>query len=344
MACRGIKQDTDHDLLYHILLQRQLRQILNILKTTPMNVAMCATVNHSGTIVTDPLRDVITGKEYPTAKEMAANIGTHFMASLVQAGIAHYDIRKYRVRLYDASKTALKDKMKEKKMKQKENERDEASDDIGLEEGDKILDVLKSLVEQRELPDVETLQVFLKKDFESLDEHQYLFLQSVLKDLWILQKWNQPLNWAQERKLSLKETHIKQTEDEDVIIEGGLSSHSLIPRGVSFNKPKKIGVSILPLTSTSTTPAKVTNGKMTTPNGHDTFLSSSSMSSSKSKKQFDAGPKAIHLVHAKGNTSNLSKGEKKDYFFTLFIQVLPIIYMLILFFLLQIQFYTHLYP
>jgi hypothetical protein len=158
------------------------------------------------------------------------------LAILVQTGIAHYDLRKFRVRLNDVTKIESKEKLKEKKLKKKATEREFASEESSGEAEDKIeKDVINSLVEQLELPDVDTLQAFLKKDFESLDELQFLFLQSVLKDLWVLQKWNQPLNYAQERKLSLTETHLKHlSDDEDNRLAGGVTSQSLIPKGASL--------------------------------------------------------------------------------------------------------------
>ena len=280
-------------MVYILQLQKQLKEILNILKTTPMNIAMCATLNHSGTIVTDPLRDVLTKKIYPTAKEMAENIGSHFLAILVQAGIAHYDLRKFRVRLNDVTKIESKEKLKEKKLKKKATEREVASEESSGEAEDKIeKDVLNSLVEQLELPDVDTLQAFLKKDFESLDELQFLFLQSVLKDLWVLQKWNQPLNYAQERKLSLTETHLKHlSDDEDNRLAGGVTSQSLIPKGASFSILKKTVQATIPLVSTSSTPIRIVNGQIDTPKGVGNTVSSKlSKSAASSTKLVDKEP------------------------------------------------------
>jgi hypothetical protein len=224
---------------------------------------------------------------------MAENIGSHFLAILVQAGIAHYDLRKFRVRLNDVTKSESKEKMKEKKLKKKATEREEASEESSGEAEDKIeKDVINSLVEQLELPDVDTLQAFLKKDFESLDELQFLFLQSVLKDLWVLQKWNQPLNYAQERKLALTETHLKHlSDDEDNMLAGGVTSKSLIPKGASFSIQKKPIQSTISLVSTSSTPIRIVNGEIDTPKGvRNTVSSKLSKSAASSTKLVDKEP------------------------------------------------------
>jgi len=187
---------------------------MTTVRTSNLNVAMVGVLNHSEFIATDPLRDPFTGKFHANAKSAADYMGFHSLAHVIQAGICHFDLgasRGISLHKYNNGKKGVSNDVDDEN-----SGSEDAGDEIGFSStgtNSTLMATIAGLVKNHEIPTVESLHNFLRKDFLSLKDGDFQFFQSVLQDLWILQPWTRPLNFKEEHQLaSLYHPHEENME------------------------------------------------------------------------------------------------------------------------------------
>lgn len=220
-------------------IDRTMTIIFNTLKTSPLNLAMCGCLNHNQQLVTNPLIDEFTGKLYTSALEMTENIGIHYMALVVQAGVSHFDLQRlqnnhdHQRALQRAASTARQAAKSSKKTEV--NEKGAAILKEPMDK-DKYASTLEYLTVKNEIPDVTTIHKFLESQFNELEECEFFFLQSVILDLWLFQPWTAPLSYEEEREIG----RLNQRHEEDIIVQraqtGGSYSRSDPLSGLEIQK------------------------------------------------------------------------------------------------------------
>lgn len=188
--------------------------MMHTIRTSSINTAFLSILNHSEFLVTDPLRDQFTGKFHATAKAMAANSSLVTMSTIAQAGVAHFDLG-YLQRLKTSTTKVSRQKIKKQMSDDMDSDphEDQPSDNVDeLEvEMDSVQKVIATLVRNQTLPKIEDFISFFKKAFSNLQHQDFLCLQSIIQDLWILQPWTRPLDYKEEVQLQKLTNNTKES-------------------------------------------------------------------------------------------------------------------------------------
>ena len=221
-----------------------------IVRTSELNIAVCASKNYAGFISSSPILDSLTKKRFQDATTASDSMGFHYMALIVQAGIARFDLEKIRHIQSGPPKRARGAKPQEEEV----DGSDDIQDNISNEDNDseRFMSIVEGLERNNKIPDVKTILYFLKNEFKTLTRNEFVFLQSVLRDLYTLQEWTQPLDYDEEKNL-IKSYQSKDSSRDAVIIDkdkqlgrddpiGGLRFPTVPPKNVISVRPSNLKV------------------------------------------------------------------------------------------------------
>ena len=170
--------------------------IMNAVRTSDINTAMVACLNHNGYQTIDPLRDPITHEFHQTFKATSNHVGIHAMAYIAQAGFAFFEqnlLRKY---------SSFGARTKKEKDIAYDEDRD---DDDTIADTTTLISALLTLEKNVVLPTIADLMPFLKQAFSGLPKEDLALFQSILMDIWVLQPWTRRLDYNEERLITKME-------------------------------------------------------------------------------------------------------------------------------------------
>lgn len=298
------------DFLEHMKykLDQCLTNIVHIVRSSPLNTALVSILNHAEFVSSDPLRDFITGKYHASAKATAENIGCVRMAYMVQAGLFYFDSNHVSTKL-----KPLPTKFAKSASKKGNILHDEDSDtpvDKSEEEGlvmNSMHKSIKIMEDNRDLPKVDDLSVFLKKAFSEIELQDFKLFQSILPDLYILQPFTRQLDYKEEVQVNRATAMPKKQgcptvdlsnavddSDEDGI--GGMNFQAISSRKIAVNATQSFD-SIQRGKATGNTatlaPVESTPGmkKTTTPGSNKSYVNGQGSGNGKVFQQQQGNPK-----------------------------------------------------
>lgn len=169
---------------------------MNAVRTSDINTAMVACLNHSGYQSINPLRDPITNEFHQSFKATSNHVGIHAMAYIAQAGFAFFEqnlLRKY---------TSFGARNKKDKDIANDEDRD---DDDTIADTTSLISALLTLEKNAVLPTIADLMPFLKQAFSGMPKEDLALFQSILMDIWVLQPWTRRLDNNEERLITKME-------------------------------------------------------------------------------------------------------------------------------------------
>jgi hypothetical protein len=169
---------------------------MNAVRTSDINTAMVACLNHNGFQTIDPLRDPITHEFHQTFKATSNHVGIHAMAYIAQAGFAFFEqnlLRKY---------SSFGARTKKDKDIAYDEDRD---DDDTIADTTTLISALLTLEKNVVLPTIADLMPFLKQAFSGMPKEDLALFQSILMDIWVLQPWTRRLDYNEERLITKME-------------------------------------------------------------------------------------------------------------------------------------------
>lgn len=288
--------------LLRLQVDAAMTTILNIVRTSPLNVCFASVFNHCGYIVSCPIRCTITGQLHKTPKAMAANVCPANMALIFQSGFAYFDSDTF-IKL----KNSAGSKGSRVETRESEDEVDVEDEDeevMGVELGkDNLQEVIKARVNAFEIPTMDMLVPFFQKVFTELSPEDFTYLQSVLMDLYCFQLWTKPLDYKEEMAIqkmvsgtsSTIDTHpVNLTAVPEEYDELGLG-------GLVFDKFPTMKTPVNHRQMATTTQPNSVPGVTATPSTRTNITPASGKSySSNSKENARAMPKGKTIIASKG--------------------------------------------
>ena len=185
--------------------------IMNAVRTSDINTAMVACLNHNGFQTINPLRDPITHEFHQSFKATSSHVGIHAMAFIAQAGFAFFE--QHLLRIY----TSFGARPKKDKDIAYDEDRD---DDDTSADTTSLTSALLTLEKNAVLPTIADLMPFLKKAFSGMPKEDLALFQSILMDIWVLQPWTRRLDYREERLITKMEQRppagdFEEEENED---------------------------------------------------------------------------------------------------------------------------------
>lgn len=170
--------------------------IMNAVRTSDINTAMVACLNHSGFQTINPLRDPVTHDFHQSFKATSNHVGIHAMAFIAQAGFAFFELNLLRKYTSFGART--------KKDKDSAYDEDREDDDT-IVDTTSLISALLTLEKNAVLPTIADLMQFLKQAFSKMPKEDLALFQSILMDIWVLQKWTRRLDNYEERLITKME-------------------------------------------------------------------------------------------------------------------------------------------
>ena len=173
--------------------------IMTAVATSDLNIAMVSCLNHAEFLVLDPIKCQITGKPHSKSSKMLDDYGIWAMAHIAFAGMATFDYDLLR-RVKMTTKVRGTVIKKEREDSEDEEEGCINSDFESCEMGT-LASKLTILENDRSLPSINDIYSLLKNAISNIDKNKLGLLQSILKDLLVLQPWTRNLDGTEEKTI-----------------------------------------------------------------------------------------------------------------------------------------------
>ena len=179
-----------------------ISNIMQAVATSDLNIAMVSNLSHAEFLVLNPIQCPITQRPHAKSAKMMESFGTWAMAHIVFAGMATFDYDLLRT-----VKTASKARgtiLKGEKEPSEDDKDGSNSDDDSIDVGT-FASKLNTLENELSLPSIDDIHSLLRSAFLRIDNKDLGLLQSILRDLLVLQPWTRSLDAKEEKTLSRME-------------------------------------------------------------------------------------------------------------------------------------------
>jgi len=239
--------------------QYALEEISNVVRSSDLNVAMVACLNHAEFSVIDPLIHPITREHHKSPRINCEHVGVYAMAHIAQAGIASFDLDLLRKQKYTTTK--LKNKKEKQDNANLEDVDEDMASDVDTNDVGTLSATMTSLEKDSLVPTIADLHALLKSAFSSMKKEDQFLYQSILKDIQVLQPWTRKLDYAEFKAITRVENAAIKFKNrfDDASKEGEESDEEEDFGKVSFQQighirgpGKKNPISVIPSTPVTT--------------------------------------------------------------------------------------------
>ena len=183
--------------------------IMSAVATSDLNIAMVSCLNHAEFLVLDPIKCPITGKPHSKSSKMLDNYGIWAMAHIAYAGMATFDYDLLRrVKMTSKVRGTV---IKKEREESADDEVECINSDFESCEVGSLASKITILEHDQSLPSIDDIYSLLKQAISNIDNTNLELLQSILKDVLVLQPWTRNLDGSEEKTLYRMENVVNKS-------------------------------------------------------------------------------------------------------------------------------------